>query len=173
MNGDIEKLERQEYDPPPSLRGLMADLKGQLTVEEALQLLDELKREELYGNDEYQVAVDKTPTHGFRGFTMWHLSIRRRDREPIHDWRDLQAIKNQLCGPEAEAIELYPAESRKVDHANQFHLFVFMRDAKRKRLPRVPVGWTRRLVDDQPYGKAKQRPLPAGEDKTPVGGSDR
>jgi hypothetical protein len=37
----------------------------------------------------------------------------------VHDWRDLQRIKNQLVGPECEAVELYPAESRKVDTANQ------------------------------------------------------
>jgi hypothetical protein len=54
------------------------------------------------------------------------LSIKRRDREVIRDWRELQAIKNAIVGPEHEGFELYPAESRLVDTANQFHLFVFM-----------------------------------------------
>lgn len=64
-----------------------------------------------------------------------HLSIRRADRKPCRDWRDFQAIKNQLCGEDREAVELYPAESRVVDTANQYHLWV---------LPpgeRVPCGY--------------------------------
>lgn len=55
--------------------------------------------------------------------TIW-LSIKRNDQAPIHDWRDLQEIKNMIVGPEYEAIELYPADDRVVDAANQFHLFV-------------------------------------------------
>lgn len=53
-----------------------------------------------------------------------HLSIRRRDRKAVHDWRDLQRIKNDVAGPEREAVELYPAEARMVDTANQYHLWV-------------------------------------------------
>lgn len=52
-----------------------------------------------------------------------HLSIKRIDQEPVHDWRDLQRIKNELLGPECEAVELCPAESRRVDSANQYHLW--------------------------------------------------
>lgn len=54
----------------------------------------------------------------------WHLSIRRQDRGPIRDWRHMQRIKNELCGEDAEGVELYPAESRLVDEANQFHLYI-------------------------------------------------
>ncbi len=54
-----------------------------------------------------------------------YLSIRRNDRSPARSWRDFQRIKNQLAGPEYEGVELYPAESRKVDGANQYHLFCF------------------------------------------------
>ena len=53
-----------------------------------------------------------------------HLSIRRRDRRACRDWRDFQQMKNQLCGAEREAMEIYPAESRVIDTANQFHLWV-------------------------------------------------
>lgn len=56
---------------------------------------------------------------------MYHLSIRNNDRSTRHDWRDFQRIKNQLAGPEYEGVELYPAESRKVDTANQYHLWCF------------------------------------------------
>lgn len=52
-----------------------------------------------------------------------HLSIKRLDKEAVHDWRDFQRIKNEIVGPEAEGVELYPAESRLVDTANQYHIW--------------------------------------------------
>lgn len=36
------------------------------------------------------------------------LRIRARDDQQINDWRHLQAIKNTVCGPASEAIEVYP-----------------------------------------------------------------
>jgi len=71
-----------------------------------------------------------------------YLSIRRQDRQPARDWRDFQRIKNQLAGPEWTGFELYPAESRKVDGANQYHLFCFEVDD-------VGFGFTRRIVANQ------------------------
>jgi hypothetical protein len=62
-----------------------------------------------------------------------YLSIKRIDQKPIRNWRDLQRIKNELVGPECEGLELFPAESRLLDSANQYHLFV-LRDPS-KRLP--------------------------------------
>lgn len=70
-----------------------------------------------------------------------HLSIKRRDKETIHDWRHLQEIKNMLVGPEHEGIELYPAESRLVDEANQYHLWVHTNPTFR-----FPVGWKTRMT---------------------------
>lgn len=52
-----------------------------------------------------------------------HIHYHRRDRAPIRDWRIGQRIKNQLAGPEWEAVEIYPAESRLVDSANEYHLW--------------------------------------------------
>ena len=46
------------------------------------------------------------------------IMIRRHDWQPMLDWRDKQEIKNQIAGPESEAIELYPSESRVYDYAN-------------------------------------------------------
>jgi len=54
-----------------------------------------------------------------------YLSIKANDRHWRHDWRHLQRIKNELLGEEVEALELYPATSRVVDDANQFHLWAF------------------------------------------------
>lgn len=77
---------------------------------------------ECFVNDVYQVNImDVKDDDGNR----WkHLSIKRRDKKPIHDWRALQRIKNELIGEEFEAIEIYPRESELIDEANQYHLWV-------------------------------------------------
>lgn len=106
-------------------------------------------------NDVYQVAIRNTSMEELgHSIRVLHLSIKRRDKEPIHDWRDLQEIKNQLVGPECEAIEIYPAESRLVDTSNQYHLWVFADPGYR-----IPLGFPDRLVYDGPgVAGAKQRP---------------
>jgi hypothetical protein len=71
----------------------------------------------VWQNDRYVVLVFDHP----RGIT--ELSIRRTDREWPRDWRHFQRIKNEIVGPEREGAELYPAESRLVDGANQFHIW--------------------------------------------------
>jgi hypothetical protein len=73
-------------------------------------------------NDIYQVNVKEIK--GEDGHYWMYLSIKRRDKKPIHDWRALQRIKNELIGEEFEAIEIYPRESELVDEANQYHLWV-------------------------------------------------
>ena len=52
-----------------------------------------------------------------------HLSIRRDDRSKIRDWRELQEIKTAILGPDAEAVEIFPAEGRVMDTCNQYHLW--------------------------------------------------
>lgn len=71
--------------------------------------------------------------------TLW-LVVNRLDGKPVHDWRHLQRIKNELAGPEREALELYPAESRLVDMGNAYHLWVLPAGE------RIPFGHTRRVV---------------------------
>ena len=87
--------------------------------EKAQQVTDSATDEvgQVWQNSLYTVIVSVNPEH-----SMAKLSIRRNDREAVHDWRDLQRIKNELVGPECEGFELYPAESRLVDTANQFWL---------------------------------------------------
>jgi hypothetical protein len=107
-------------------------------------------------NSRYQVWVRRVWVQEFQVDVIW-LSIKRLDREAIHDWRDLQRIKNEICGPECEGIELYPAESRLVDTSNQYHLYVFAPGV------RVPLGFQERLVmegktSDPMASKAEQRP---------------
>lgn len=69
----------------------------------------------------------------FDGLEMWWLSIKRNDREPLRSWSDLQQIKNLLVGPEHEGVEVFPAESRLVDGANQYHLWVLAKPGARFR----------------------------------------
>lgn len=75
---------------------------------------------EWWRNESHQVVsrVIQTPLG-----PMVHLSIKRLDRSPIHDWRELQDVKTTLLGPDVEGVELYPAEDRVVDTANQYHLW--------------------------------------------------
>lgn len=101
-----------------------------------------LKRDEVYLNDTYQVNIKRIKWIDGIDDKLVHISIKRIDKQPIHDWRDLQDIKNQLLGKECEAIELYPAESRKVDTANQYHLWGINDSTYR-----FPVGYSERHVD--------------------------
>lgn len=85
---------------------------------------------EVWMNDRYVVIVKRFD--GQRAVRV--LSVRRTDRGPDIPWRDLQRIKSQLAGEEIEAVELYPAESRLVDTANQRWLWCLPPGEK------VPVG---------------------------------
>lgn len=141
-----------------------------ITVEAARVQAARLRGQAVFMNEHYQVNVERIPVPfgPHTGDVVW-LSIKRRDRESIHDWRDLQAIKNALVGEEHEGFELYPAESRLVDTANKFHLWVFA-DPK----VRLPVGFRTREVMDAPAAAAqgaKQRPLShaASRPATPTG----
>ena len=97
--------------------------------------------------------------HGNDWPPMYHLSIKRNDKKPFRDWRSLQEIKNLLIGPEHEGVELFPAESRLVDSANQYHLYVFKSPGMK-----LPFGWTTRFVDDEfdpRFPGSHQRPFKA------------
>jgi len=116
--------------------------------------------DEVWVNSLYQVNVRRdVAAEGFPA--MHHLSIKRVDKGVIHDWRDLQRIKNEIVGPEHEAVELYPAESRLVDSSNQFHLWVLADPAVR-----FPFGFRERLVAEGNALNTKQRPF--RKDERPV-----
>lgn len=140
-----------EYTDPVRIRRI-----ERCSFDEAQRIATVHRKERVFLNDRYQVNVRETEFPGVG--PMAHLSIKRRDKEPIHDWRDLQEIKNALVGPECEGVELYPAESRLIDEANQFHLFVFT-DPK----IRFPIGSTggRRVAGPEEAAAigAKQRPF--------------
>lgn len=114
--------------------------------------------DEVWLNGRYQVEVHRDAVD-VEGFPRMHwLSIKRRDKEAVHDWRDLQRIKNDLVGPEHEAMELYPAESRLVDSSNQYHLWVLAEEGAC-----FPLGFGERLVSEGDVstglGRSRQRPF--------------
>ena len=85
--------------------------------------IDELLNCTTYVNNLYTVARYE-PVHHVGDVGIIHLSFKRNDRQPITSWSDVQRIKNEVVGPEHEACELFPAESRLVNLANQYHLWV-------------------------------------------------
>lgn len=80
---------------------------------------------EIWENEIYSVTVRRQPS----GWPMgaggaWvQLGVHAHDGSARHDWREYQKIKNDICGPEWEAIELYPAESRLLDPSNYYMLW--------------------------------------------------
>lgn len=124
--------------------------------EEIEKAIKEESTAEIYINNIYQVSKNRDssiPKSSTNWPDMVHLSIKRRDRKPIHDWRHLQHIKNELVGPENEAVELYPKESRLMDTANQYHLYVLTDPEKS-----FPFGYRcERSVTEDSVGKSKQR----------------
>jgi len=102
------------------------------------KMIQSLAAPYIYVNDTYYVQVRKAPP-------VVHLNVARHDGRPCTSWKDLQQIKNELIGPENEGVELFPAESRLVDTANQYHLWVMADPAYR-----FPFGYANRLVFEKP-----------------------
>jgi hypothetical protein len=85
---------------------------------------------------------------------MIQIGIATLDGTARHDWREFQAIKNQIAGSECEAFELYPAESRLLDPSNYYTLWCF------PGIRRLRIGHDERRVLDQNEAFAPQRALP-------------
>lgn len=107
----------------------------------------------IYRNSRYQAhvrriaAADGSPD-------LIHLSIKRHDQHPHVPYRDRMCIKDELWGPEYEAVELLPARSREVDLANQLHLWLV--DSS---IFRFPFGFfDGRYVSDLSLDGALQEP---------------
>jgi hypothetical protein len=128
--------------PDDALDPKQMAVKFQIPIAAAEQQVKAMRRQAVYMNEVYQVNVGlvEAPFGPACGDVAW-LSIKRRDRAAVHDWRDLQEIKNRIVGADHEGFEIYPAESRLVDTANQYHVWVFL-DPK----VRLPVGFQRREV---------------------------
>lgn len=68
---------------------------------------------------EHRVGVSNAPW----GMTD-HLRVWRRDHKDGIPWDDLQEIKNEVFGPEATAVEIYPPQPEVVDEVNMRHLWL-------------------------------------------------
>lgn len=108
-------------------------------VERSVRLLTPVR---LFQNNLYRVEIVDTPPITP---TFIHLAVSRHDKGTCNEWADLQRIKNEIVGPEYEAIELFPAESRLVNTGNEYHLWVHSNPSYR-----FPVGWVRRMVFSEP-----------------------
>jgi hypothetical protein len=112
--------------------------------------------QETYSNDLYLVQINRNANHGFGEKSlpegMFEITIRRQDREDGLDWRHVQLIKNQIVDPECEMVELYPAESRLRDSANQYWFYGFNNPKVR-----FPFGMFGRVVNDTGGINSKQR----------------
>lgn len=104
-------------------------------VEQSMQLSQPAQ---IWENDTYIVRVFVEPP-------FVHLDISRKDEQPCKNWRDFQQIKNEIVGPNHEAVELFPSEQRLVDTANQYHLWVHTEPGYR-----FPFGFPQRCVLREP-----------------------
>ena len=102
------------------------------------QMVQRMTYMHIYENNLYHVEIKE-------GQPFIHLDIARRDGGTCKNWRHFQQIKNELIGPEHEAIELFPAESRLVDAGNEYHLWVHVTPDFR-----FPVGFPERCVLKDP-----------------------
>jgi hypothetical protein len=153
----LVQLQRDQMFRRPEVTAETAKHYG-ISLEEAGVLLDRESAKCLYFiNDLYQVEVSCKGVDWFgQDKDIIQLCVRRRDGAMIWDWRHLQQIKNELVGEELEGVQLFPAETRKVDTSNKWHIWV-LRDGTK-----FPFGWAHRDVQDDLYKDVpglKQRPL--------------
>ena len=71
-----------------------------------------------FANSRYQVLVNFDDAPGWP--PMIHLRIKAHDKRCVRDWRDMQRIKNEIGGTEAEGGEREPEEGRLGDEGNEF-----------------------------------------------------
>jgi len=77
-----------------------------------------------FKNNRFVVMIfDNTQTtHGVATRAL----IQRADDQPIpNHWREIQAIKNEIFGPETVGVEYYPAESKVQDSHNIYWLWIY------------------------------------------------
>lgn len=102
------------------------------------QMVQRMTYSHIFENNLYHVEI-------MPGQPFIHLDIARHDGGVCKNWRHFQQIKNELIGPEHEAIELFPAESRLVDAGNEYHLWVHATPKFR-----FPLGFPARFVLEEP-----------------------
>lgn len=128
----------------------------QFSGEEMERAVRECETKLLVANSRYQVHI--MPHEG----GVVHLSIKRHDRGRVgpERYRDFMRIRDELIGPEFEAVEIYPPRSQEVDTANQYHLWVLPAQTS------LPFGFrSGRHVVGESFGGAVQEPFEEGYTK--------
>jgi len=70
-------------------------------------------------NDKYLIYYDEPKPE------LKHLRVSLLNEDPIHNWMDLQEIKNDLFGEEVVALEVYPKVSDFKNGSNTYHLWTW------------------------------------------------
>jgi hypothetical protein len=122
-----DKLVAAWRDAHPESAKEPASLKHHVLDKSQHGVIDDANRPEIWFNDIYQVTVRRWSKDKVFGSTggMVQIGINALNGTARHDWREFQMIKNQVAGPECEAFELYPAESRLLDPSNYYTLWCF------------------------------------------------
>ena len=143
-------VSKEQIMSDPALVEAMTKLKGDMSISEAADnIMNQMQGGEVWKNNIYQ--VHKLHCLDMHNRPMIHLSIKRIDKNPICDWRHMQRIKNKLVGDEYEAVQLFPAESRVVDMANQYHLWCLPNKQQ------FPIGWETGIKIETSTRGGKQR----------------
>lgn len=112
---------------------------------------------EHWENNLYGANVERFGDNNpFDGGPWVRIGIATESTDARHDWREFQWIKNDICGPEWEAIELYPAESRLLDPSNYYYLWCYPPETVR-----IGMFGGRRVLGTE--SNAPQRPFAAGK----------
>jgi hypothetical protein len=113
---------------------------------------------EVWGSSQYTVTVHYLDDNR-DGFV--EVGIHNYHRTTHVPWRHIQQIKNEVFGPDREAVQLFPAEDRLLDAANEYWIYVYPTGTAPMRERGVKLGMDRgRQVtyDMPPMGKARQAP---------------
>lgn len=80
--------------------------------------------DEVWMNDLVLVQVNRSHYVDEWGIETDHLFVVSTDRKPIRKWGWLQRVKNEVVGPQRQAVEMFPKESELVDVGDVYHLWV-------------------------------------------------
>jgi hypothetical protein len=130
----FERLSIEGPTTEDDIRHMMA--LGRFSWEDALRALDEVRRREIFANSQYKVIRNKVPATA-ECTALIHFWIYRIDGRPVGSERydDFMRIRDELVGPDHEAVEIYPRRSNEVNTGHAYHLWV-LADAEH----RFPLG---------------------------------
>ena len=151
FGGPFERIPFEAYHPGTKQQTInllterLSDAGFPSPRKHAIRNYKHYKRSEYWENKRIMAILDKKSDtihpNWSKDIDVWHLSFKYHDQSVSLDWREMQLMKNQLCGEEMEMVMLFPNENRLVDTSNQFHLWG-AKDVS------IPFGWTHRLVEN-------------------------